>query len=753
MHPHSVRFPILSILIVVLFACTASAGPVGGRVVDPDGRPVPGASILLIRGAAVVSTGETDSSGAFALRTPDEGRFELRVALDGFRARPIEVTGRADSLDVGTIALTISAVSESVLVSAAQVDVPLSTAASSATVMTGEELLARQLENVSDVLRLVPGMTVVSTGGRGAVTGVFPRGGESDYTLVVVDGVQANAFGGGFDFGHLPLVNVERIEVVRGPQSALYGSNAIGAVVRVVTKHGGPPSAQASFEGGSLETTRLTAATSGTRGGWRWDASAERLASEGMNGQLAPSGERVENDDYSRRELSAGAGWTWSGGAGLRGDVQYITDERGFPGPFGTSPSGTPPPIDTVSRGSDERWLSSVSATMPMSGRVRTLAQATHSRIDSRFASPFGASDSFSRRTTARMQADVTWRSGLDGSAGVEIQREEAGSTFITAADFREVPVERSLAGVFGEARWNLDTRLFVTAGLRVEWIVRDALAGDPAAFAPRPPFGRDTIVSANPKIAAAWYVRTADGESTKVRASAGTGIRAPDAFEIAFTDNPSLEPERSRSLDAGIDHAAFGGRALVEVTAFFNHFDDLIVAVGSFRESSRYRTDNISNARARGLELAGTLRGRLGTRSADVRLRTSYTFLDTEILEVDGGTGAPPPFAAGDALLRRPRHQFAVDLFIQAGRLSGYVLGGGRSRTRDVEPVLGTFGGVFDASGYAVWNAGVSLKATRRLDLFARVTNLFDRDYEEALGYPAPGRGVLAGLRVAASH
>ncbi|HSJ96640.1 MAG TPA: TonB-dependent receptor, partial [Myxococcota bacterium] len=238
-------------------------------------------------------------------------------------------------------------------------------------------------------------------------------------------------------------------------------------------------------------------------------------------------------------------------------------------------------------------------------------------------------------------------------------------------------------------------------------------------------------------------------GEFTRVRGSAGTGIRAPDAFEIAFTDNPSLKPERSRSADVGLDHAAAGGRILLESSLFFNTFDDLIIAVGSFQQSSRYRTDNISNARASGLELAGTARGRAGRIALQVR--AAYTWLRTEILAADGADEAPSPFIVGDRLPRRPAHQVAIDLAATAGPLNVFVRGGGRSVVRDVDPSFGSFGGVFDAPGYASWDAGASWAVTAPLRVVFRVTNLFDRQYEETLGYPAPGRGAFVGLRVAA--
>jgi outer membrane receptor protein involved in Fe transport len=284
-----------------------------------------------------------------------------------------------------------------------------------------------------------------------------------------------------------------------------------------------------------------------------------------------------------------------------------------------------------------------------------------------------------------------------------------------------------------------------------VDDIRRDTLEPDPSGFPPRPELIEDAVLSANPKVSAAWFARSEAGSFTKVRASAGTGIRPPNGFEIAFTDNPSLKPERSRSVELGVDQAIAGGLGLIEATAFANRFDDLIVAVGSFSEASRYRTDNISNARSRGIELSGTARARLDTAvPIDLRLRVTYTWLDTEILAIDRATGAPPPFEVGQALLRRPRHQFSTELIAGAGRASAFLQSGGRSRVLDVEPTLGTFHpAFFDAGGYHVWTMGGSFRLHRALELFARVENLFDRSYEEAFGYPAPRRAGFAGLRV----
>ena len=164
-----------------------------------------------------------------------------------------------------TLTLAVRAVSETLTVTASHVDAPLSAAPDSVTVITRDELMARQTTTLGDALRLVPGFAVARNGGPGTVTSAFPRGGESDYTLVLVDGVRANAFGGGLDLSQVPIADAERIEVVRGPQSALHGSDAIGGVVQIITAKGGPL---------AVERGRANSADARRAAGGRWCAAA-----------------------------------------------------------------------------------------------------------------------------------------------------------------------------------------------------------------------------------------------------------------------------------------------------------------------------------------------------------------------------------------------------------------------------------------------------------------------------------------------
>ena len=764
----------ITVLALSLAASAASAATLTGQVTDPDGRLVRAARVVITTSIGTVAERATDLSGRFIVEALAAGRYDVRIIADGFAADPITVVLTRDESREVAVMLRLSAITESVLVSAAQVDVPLSRAADTVTVITAADLQARQIETVADALRLVPGLGVTRSGGRGAITSLFPRGGGSNYTLVLVDGIRANAFGGGYDFGHLPISDVDRIEIVRGPESALFGSDAIGAVVQVVTRRGGRPRFDGLIEGGGEHTVRTAANAAGSLGEWSWGGGVERTQSDGFTGiapacklpgACLPGKDRVTNDDDRLTHGSGTLEWRRPDGYDFLVSGILQRDERGTPGPFGSNPIGAYACVDRLSRGvNDTRQIGS-RFFHPWSTRVREHVEASYTDLSSNFTSPAflpplfdpcnftdppGHSSSGTGRFDGRVQEDVAFSQTLAASAGVELLRERGSSTYITGAAGSPIDIHRTVTGSFAELRYVGRERLFVTAGARLEHMTRDAVGPD--AFGSRPPFPDQTINSFNPKIAASYLVAGSKDAraSTRLHASAGTGIRPADAFEIAFTDNPNLKPERSRSIDAGIEQRLAGGSLVIGATTFFNSYDDLLVTIGrSLTGASRYRTDNISNARARGLELSGDAR-----LSRALTVHASYTFLNSQILSVDGlAAVAPPPFKVGDALIRRPRHQGALNLTYAAGRLTAFGEVIPRSEVLDVEPNFGSFGGLFFSGGYVVVNLGGSVRVAPRLEVYGRVLNAGDRAYEETLGFPSPGRSGIVGLRVAAGR
>jgi outer membrane receptor protein involved in Fe transport len=435
--------------------------------------------------------------------------------------------------------------------------------------------------------------------------------------------------------------------------------------------------------------------------------------------------------------------------------MRYVSGNRGYPGPYGSNPIGAYTAVDRLSRGVTGTTQAGGRWTQPFSAGGHKLHQtvsANYFDLSSNFTSAYGLSASTSSRASVRSQTDADLTAALALSAGMEVLRERATSTFITADETGPLPVRRSVAGLFAETRYQMLTPLTLTAGVRVEHLVRDAMPASSDFYSPRPSLPEDARWSVNPRLSAAFLLAGSRQGAlgwTRIHAAAGTGIRAPDALEIAFTDNPALKPERSRSVEAGVDQALVHERLIVGATAFFNRYDDMIVAIGpALADASRYRTDNISNARAQGAELSAAFRAAWG-----LTARASYTFLGTEILAVDNVNEAPPPFAVGDPLLRRPRHLASLDVTFARGGLTAFGHVGGRSQTLDVEPTYGTWGGLFTNPGFSSVDVGASWRIVRTVEVTGRVGNLFNRYYEETYGFPALGRNAMIGVRIAAGR
>jgi vitamin B12 transporter len=728
----------------LLLPLEASAASLNGKVVDPDGRAVANAEVIVSGSSAAPLRARTDAEGKFTFASLEPGHYSVIASAPGL-VSDAQVVDTTNPVTID-IALHLSALNETMVVSAAQIDQPLSRTPDSVTVIEGREIEAKQQFTLGSALRSVPGLTIQQNGGPGTVTSLFSRGGESDFTLVLIDGMRANSFGGGLDLSQVPLEDVDRIEVVRGSQSALYGSDAIGGVVQIITRSGGKPSAQAQVETGSRDMRRVAGATTGeVASGLRWQLGANYFEDAGFTGTAA-NGQTVSNDDAQSSQVTGSFGWRHTGaGSDLQGTLHYVDTDRGSPGPYGSDPANRYAGVDTVSRGTTKRVAGGARWVQPWFGassRVRQRVEFDTADYDLTFKSAFGTSEGNTQRSHARVQTDFSASAAFGFTGGVEWLGESGASTFITAGTAGEVPVERGVLGLFGEARWNATDRASLTAGIRGERITREALPGDPLAFQPRPDFPEETVNSVNPKIAGSFLL----SEGTRLRGAFGTGIRPPDAFEIAFTDNSGLKPERSKSGEAGVSQTLAGGALQVDGTVFLNNYTDLIISVGrSFSGVSRWRTDNISNARSRGAELSGAWRI-----NTAVSLRANYTFLDTEILAVNGSTSAQAPYAVGDPLLRRPRHSGAIDASWSRSRAGAFAQLQMRGEALDAEPAFGPTGGLYPNPGHTVVNLGGSFRPVRAVEIFARALNLFDRAYEEVLGYPAPGRTAYVGARFA---
>ena len=217
------------------------AATLEGTIFDPSGQVVPGAKVSLIRSLVAIEERQTDARGLYRFEGLQDGAYQLAANVQGFSSPSVNVEVRGAEGAKQDIHLELSALSLQVVVSAALGGALVPEIGSSVSVVSQKEISDRGAQNALDIIRGVPGIEVSQSGRRGGVTGVYIRGGESKYNAIMVDGIPMNQFGGNFDMASLPADGIERLEVTRGPESALYGPNAVTGVINIVSHRGDGP--------------------------------------------------------------------------------------------------------------------------------------------------------------------------------------------------------------------------------------------------------------------------------------------------------------------------------------------------------------------------------------------------------------------------------------------------------------------------------------------------------------------------------
>jgi outer membrane receptor protein involved in Fe transport len=612
-------------------------------------------------------------------------------------------------------------------------------------VVSRQEIEERDAQFVSEVLRDLPGVAINQTLGRGGVTSAFIRGGDSDYNLVMVDGIPMNDFGGSFDLSPLLTTGVQQVEVIRGPESALYGSNAVAGVINVVTDHGdGPPHFSFFGEGGSFYTWRLGTSGAGLTNGFNWAYSLSRLDTNGV----------VANDDYRNQSSTVSLGYSRSPRRKFNFHFTGTADNGGTPGPFGSDPDGLFPGIDTVSRQNQNLFGYQANYTEQFSNHFQQVTTVSVSTDRFTFVSPFGDSFTNNLRVVANTRSEIAVSSKDVFVAGFEYDHDQYRDTFVDDPNGNPFNLPRESYAFFAENRWTPGTRWFINTGVRVDDIQTGTLPPDPNAA--RPLIPANTIVKVDPRISGAYLARQSDSDgffgATRIHSSFGTGIRPPNGFELAFTDNPRLKPEESISYDAGIEQRMAQGRAVLDVTYFYNRFKDQIVTTGSLPNLSSFQSANLAKSRAYGLENSIRVRP---FRSLEVT--ASYTWLNTAILALNGTDEAQFPFTVGQPLLRRPHNSAGWNVTWIRGRLMLNANGTVRGAVLDVEPNEGTFPCeempplpcLFRNKGYVLANGGFAYQFPKGVEIYGRLNNLANQRYEEAFGFPSLRLNFIAGIKL----
>lgn len=635
-----------------------------------------------------------------------------------------------------------------VVVTATKTEVPVKQVAASVTVITKEEIEARQVTQVSDLLRDVPGLSVRQQSSRGSVVSVFPRGGNSNFNLVLIDGVKVNDAGGFYDFGDFSTDNIERIEIVRGPHSALYGSDAMGSVIQIFTKRGrGAPGVDASFAGGNLKTFEEKMNLSGGAGQFDYSLGVGRSDTDGN---------LPINNHFGVTTVNGRVGFALEKALDLSLAVRYTDSHLNFPTEAGGDRfDGHRFPLDPNQSSDQQRLLVSGKANHVLtSWWQQTLQLGWYRRnfalndqfdpFDPRTGELVDFSAFHSENEERRFSLDYSWNLSAPAvfgissllTAGFAFEREEFDQrAAATETDFPFSSANkdrRNNKAGYLQGQFDWKKQLFVTTGFRVD--------------------GNSTFgTEVTPRVSAAWIIPYV---GTKLRSGYGEGIKEP-SFVENFGDgsqfvvgNPNLRPERTRSWEIGLDQPLFQGLADFSVTYFHNHFEDLIAFIFSPTSDCPASFCNVQKARAEGVELAATVRPGYG-----LTIGGGYTFLDTKVLD-DGGIGSVA-LQKGERLLRRPRHAGTLSIDYVWRRLHTSLVTTFVGHRSDIFTNPATFVTQrVTAGGYTTVDLAGSyllLKDTRHLrelTLFGKIQNLFDRDYQQVAGFSAPGITWLFGLK-----
>jgi vitamin B12 transporter len=615
-----------------------------------------------------------------------------------------------------------------VVVSASKVPKPASSLTQPVTVLLGEDLRARGVTRVTDALREVPGATLVQSGSYGALTSLFLRGGESRYTKVLIDGVPVNAAGGSFDFSHLTTDNIDRIEIVRGPASVLYGADAVSGIVQIFTRKGsGDTRASLAARAGTYHSLDLVADAAGSTALGGFSLGAAQHSTDG----ILPF-----NNEYKNGTLSSALTLAESAAGDARISARYTAAEFHYPTDF----SGQP--VDSNSYRTQHRLTVGLDAGRNLASnvQVRFLAGSNDvSDLTEDIAIPFGGTApeksafrsrgyrrSAEGRVTFFLPKEATLTVGSSYEREHENSSNESGAVGGPAVETDAFEASRHTVAYYSELLGNLTERFSYTVSGRLDD------NSDYDQF-------RTYRLGANAALVPA----------VRLRASLSTAFNAPAFNQLRPTlytvGSPDLRPERISSAEIGL--VAGFRRGLIQLSAsyFAQRFSDLIQYVNGGPPDFKGSYANLTAATSNGYEAELEVSPVRNWRGS-----ASFTIVNPRVTQVDpayqGGS------QVGDALIRRPSHSGSV------------VLSYARPSSASFGASVNFVGRRPDLDFAQFPSPRVTLPAYAKLDLSAelplagldrgalslnaRLENALDKRYEDVLHYAAPGRTILIGLR-----
>ena len=794
-----------SLAVVVFLAASFSAawaGTVRGVVTDPLGAVVPNAQVELLSQSGKAAETKTDSAGKYQLEFAQPGRFHLRVTAPGFAPAESDwfYIGGADMVS-RDVFLKIKSMAEEVVVTATGVPVSQAQEGASITVLTQPDFLARL--DVMDPLPAVPGLQISQSGERGGQASLFIRGGNANSNKVLIDGVPVNDIGGTLDFSTLSLTGIDHIEVFRGPNSVLYGSDALAGVVSMETQRGTTrlPELSYALDGGNFATYRQAG---GLAGAWRrFDYFSSMARFDTSNS--------VPNSRFHNGTFAGNFGWSPSAGNGFRLTVRRIAIGLGSPNAIELF--GVP---DTSQTAVHDTFVSATYENQATS-KWHNLIRYGASRLDSHFATPSPAGvtqDGFTftglpvtikggngftvsgqaflttadccpalsintgNRDFVYAQTDYRFSSHLIGLLGYRYEAERGVSQFNSPSFSSSNAVDRRNQDFILEAHGDLRNRLFYSLGGGVE---KNAVFG----------------TAATPRASLAYYLfRPAEGlfRGTKLKFNFGKGIKEPDIFDEtnSLFDLLQQQPggdqliqkfgirpvraERSRSYDFGVLQS-LSDRALLNVTLFHNQFYDQIEFLGTdaleklgvsqdvIDAAGFGATVNTLNYLAKGVEtelqvkISNSLQARGGYTYLDARVQRSFSS-DALAPSVNPNfpdvlIGAFSPLIGARPFRRAPHSGFLAVTYTRS-RWSA-LLQGGFVGPRDDSTFLldSNFGPTLLLpnrnldSAYQKLDLSGDFRLNRHLTLYTSLENLLSERYSSNFGFPALPFTVRSGVKI----
>ncbi len=612
-----------------------------------------------------------------------------------------------------------------ITVTATRIETPAKEVASSVTVVSKEDLERTKKATVLEAMQEILGVSVIQNGPRGSAASVFLRGANSEHTLVMIDGVELNdpiSPSRSYDLAHLTVENIERIEVLRGPQSTLYGSDAIGGVVNIITIKGeGKPRFHLSTQGGSSGTFLNSAGMSGGTENIHYSLAASQSSTSGFSAASASYEGNQEKDGYRNLSFSGRFGFRLQ--KNLDFDIVFQrmktkTEIDNFGGENGDDPNNVQDYDSSLFKGQvrllslQNRWEQKLAVSLVDYDRQH------ENKVDEEH--PFDSETGFYKSRLFKMewQNNIFLHKTNTLTFGIGHHQEQGESEYTSEGiwgPYTSVfPLQKAyVTGLFLQDQVRIAKRFYATAGVRID---NHNQFGTKATY----------------RFAPAYFI---EATQTKFKSTWGTGFKSPSLYQLYApgtawgpVGNKELKPERSTGWDFGIEQGILGGKLVFGATYFSNGYKNLIIY-----DSSQGYT-NIQRAESKGRELFIQMRP-----EDNLFLNISYTQTNAKDKDTDS------------YLLRRPKEKFSAVLnsgFLKKGNFNLSLVRVGESDDLDFSTSWPY--AQIKMAGYTLVNAAVSFNITSHLQVFCRLDNLFDAKYEIVKGYGTPGFSVCGGMNLA---